>query len=529
MHHAKQGRAVLAICKSIKHVEYLEAQLKAHYDPKKVFTYTGVTTLQEDKVNSGDIILATSIAGRGTDLKTAQEVEDKGGMYVALTFLPETNRVELQNVGRTARSGKKGMAQLILSNADGNSVEALKAERQAKEIKTTQNALEEAKKTLAQDALLEHFCSVTNTYLPSAADCASMDQAATILPKWEQILKTEFTDHIIDEQFQKWIVQSKQAWHNLFSGGDIPYSDQLDKDLSSKKEAFRSAYRNKLLEDFQSAHPMLSSALLSSLQNGEPFTPNRSALAEQYDWGSFERKAVEERWGIWLKAQHAGAADHAAQDRLALFQRFDAEFAVQLAQDAHRDQLIKNPHFYTLKGNKLQANGSVKDAAICYDRAIALDPIFSLHSRYNKARALLSSKENKGDNQKEAYKELETAKSLIDTLYRPNLMAFHGLVGHGKANTHTVMAIQHDLDIVAQQEKYIQQALEVLREAGATRNKKLVNVALTNQSLGATFKDSNSAIAHGKAIREAGLKGLSDLFTIKKAPLILCLASSLWP
>ncbi|MCT4697482.1 hypothetical protein [Candidatus Cardinium sp. TP] len=55
MHHAKQGRAVLAICKSIKHVEYLEAQLKAHYDPKKVFTYTGVTTLQEDKVNSGDI------------------------------------------------------------------------------------------------------------------------------------------------------------------------------------------------------------------------------------------------------------------------------------------------------------------------------------------------------------------------------------------------------------------------------------------------------------------------------------------
>ncbi len=68
-------------------------------------------------------------------------------------------------------------------------------------------------------------------------------------------------------------------------------------------------------------------------------------------------------------------------------------------------------------------------------------------------------------------------------------MAFHGLVGHGKARTDTVIAIQHDLDIVSQQEKYIQQALEVLRDAGATRNKKLANVALTNQSLHATFKD----------------------------------------
>ncbi len=469
-------------------------------------------------MNSGEIILATNIAGRGTDLKTSQEVEDKGGMYVAITFLPETNRVELQNVGRTARSGKKGMAQLILSNPDGSSLEDLKAARQAKEIKATQHALEGAKKTLAQDALLEHACTLINKYLPSAADCQSIDQAATILPAWDQMLKTRFTDSIIDEQFQKSIAQSKKEWHNLFSGDEIPYSNQLDADLSSKKDAFRSTYRNKLLEDFQSAHPMLPSSLLSCLQSGAPFKPNRSALAEKYDWGSFERKAVEERWGIWLKAQHVGEEDYSSQDTLPIFQRFDDEFAIQFSKDAHANQLIKNPYFYTLKGNKLRSKGIEKDADICYDRAIQLDLIFSLHSRYNKARALLSCKENKGDNQREAYQALETAKNLIYTLYRPNLMAFHGLVGHGKANTDTVIAIQNDLDIVSQQEKYIQQALEVLRDSGATRNKRLDNVALTNQSLSSTFKDSNAAIAHGKAIREVGLKGLSDLFTIKKVP-----------
>uniref|UniRef100_UPI001FB1D3BB hypothetical protein n=1 Tax=Candidatus Cardinium sp. cByotN1 TaxID=2699439 RepID=UPI001FB1D3BB len=517
LHHAKQGRAVLAICKSIRHAQYLETQLKAHYNPNKVFTYTGVTTLKDDKVNSGDIILATNIAGRGTDLKTSQEVEDKGGLYVAVTFLPETNRVELQNVGRTARSGKKGMAQLILSNPDGSSLEDLKAARQTKEIKTTQHALQEAKKTWAEDALLEHFCSVTNKYLPSASDCRSIDQAETILPRWQQFLNKNFTESIIDEQFQKSVTQAKKSWYSSFSGDEIN-SKQLDAALSLKKEAFRLDYRNKLLADFQSAYPMLPSALLSCLQNGEPFRPNRPPLTEKYNWGSFERKAVEERWGIWLKVQHAREEDYSSQDRLSIFQRFDNEFAVQLDKDARADQLIKNPYFYTLKGNKLLANGRDESADICYDRAIALDDIFSLHSHYNKARALLSCKENKGGNQKEAYQALEIAKSRIYTLYRPNLMAFHGLVGHGKARTDTVIAIQHDLDIVSQQEKYIQQALEVLRDAGATRNKKLANVALTNQSLHATFKDPQAAMAHGKAIREAGLKGLSDLFTIKKIP-----------
>ncbi len=112
---------------------------------------------------------------------------------------------------------------------------------------------------------------------------------------------------------------------------------------------------------------MLPSALLSCLQNGEPFRPNRPPLTEKYNWGSFERKAVEERWGIWLKAQHAREEDYASQDRLSIFQRFDDEFAVQLDKDARADQLIKNPYFYTLKGNKLLANGRDASADICYD------------------------------------------------------------------------------------------------------------------------------------------------------------------
>lgn len=107
-------------------------------------------------------------------------------------------------------------------------------------------------------------------------------------------------------------------------------------------------------------------------------------------------------------------------------------------------------------------------------------------------------------------------------------MAFHGFVGHGKATTHTITAIQNDLNIVSQQENYILKALEVLRDSGATRTKKQVNVTLSNVSLDSIFNDPDAAIAHGKSIRQAGLKGLSELFTIEKNLHILGSKSSVW-
>jgi preprotein translocase subunit SecA len=67
-----------------------------------------------EKINKGEIIIATNLAGRGTDIKT-DEIEKYGGLHIIVTFMPSNERVEEQGFGRTARQGKRGTGQMILN------------------------------------------------------------------------------------------------------------------------------------------------------------------------------------------------------------------------------------------------------------------------------------------------------------------------------------------------------------------------------------------------------------------------------
>lgn len=150
----RQGRAVLVICESINAVEVIEAALN-QAGVTKIKCYTRSDSDEHlaiaEQVDSGDVILATNLAGRGTDIKTTQRVEDKGGLYVCVTFLPHNLRVEEQAFGRTSRQGYKGTAQLIVKIqeavlrlaqypdlGDADTMENLKAWRNAVEEKTLQ-------------------------------------------------------------------------------------------------------------------------------------------------------------------------------------------------------------------------------------------------------------------------------------------------------------------------------------------------------------------------------------------------------
>lgn len=61
-----------------------------------------------DVVDECEIVLATNIAGRGTDLKATQNLIQNGGLHVIVAFMPKNLRVEMQARGRAGRNGAPG-------------------------------------------------------------------------------------------------------------------------------------------------------------------------------------------------------------------------------------------------------------------------------------------------------------------------------------------------------------------------------------------------------------------------------------
>lgn len=67
----------------------------------------------EDEVGPGQVIVATNLAGRGTDFKLSKQLEQNGGLHVIISYVPPNARVEAQAEGRTARSGQPGSYQFV--------------------------------------------------------------------------------------------------------------------------------------------------------------------------------------------------------------------------------------------------------------------------------------------------------------------------------------------------------------------------------------------------------------------------------
>lgn len=113
----KKERGILIICESIAVVEEVAAHLTRSNLTINIKKYTLNDCAQErelERINPGEVIIATNLAGRGTDIN-ADAIEAYGGMSVLLTFLPDNQRVEDQAFGRTSRGHRCGTGRMLLN------------------------------------------------------------------------------------------------------------------------------------------------------------------------------------------------------------------------------------------------------------------------------------------------------------------------------------------------------------------------------------------------------------------------------
>ncbi|XP_062704579.1 uncharacterized protein LOC134286896, partial [Aedes albopictus] len=514
LYHAQNNRAVLVICKYITQARNIANLLRKVHDSRKIFIYTGEETkFEKNAVDSGEIIVATNIAGRGTDIKTSKNVEKHGGMCVLVTFLPESFRVEMQNVGRTAREGKRGMAQLITHDVGNLPMESLKKMRQEREAKAITAAINDAKKMLIQDCLFSRFCLLENELLPSMDETRKMHIWDLLIVGWIDYSANHLDSRKISEKVKIWEEELVSAALNSLSTeerGKLTEEDMQDLRSQAKTKVAKElpAFKERYAENVWKQYCTNQSSLkqpdqLRAFRNGEKFNPKVSELALRFGWGTFERKALEESWGLWLKSK-LFEDETSTEEAIVMFRD---EFEDTTHQRASLDKLVRNPFFYVLKGNEQLYARHFENAIMCYDRAIDLDPVFSVNARYCKAQTLLSYSENKGIKQQDALDELRKAEDLIKSVYRPNLLTFNTLINQHQCLEQTSQHVQHQLDILSQQEDYIRQAREVIAMAQKNNN----NVKVTLKHLYDVLSED-----HAKAIREAYGNGLKKLYTIEE-------------
>nr|CAH0102701.1 unnamed protein product [Daphnia galeata] len=174
------NRSIVIFCRSIEDVnqvyQYLRSVIQVLSDDKRIHRYARdyekFRFEKEPGLDVGNVIVATNLAGRGTDIKLSPTLKANGGLHICLTCFPENERVEEQAMGRAARKGELGSGILILCEPQmGHQVEesgtseewgiekifVMKEERAWKERQRISRMKKDFNNMEMLDELIQHF------------------------------------------------------------------------------------------------------------------------------------------------------------------------------------------------------------------------------------------------------------------------------------------------------------------------------------------------------------------------------------
>jgi len=117
----QKGQPVLVGTTSVEESETLARMLKRQKIPHNVLNAKQHQKEAEVITRAGNrsgVTIATNMAGRGTDIKLAQGINDLGGLFILGTSRAESRRIDLQLRGRAGRQGDSGESIFYLSLED---------------------------------------------------------------------------------------------------------------------------------------------------------------------------------------------------------------------------------------------------------------------------------------------------------------------------------------------------------------------------------------------------------------------------
>lgn len=117
----KQGQPVLLGTVAVETSEYISNLLKKRgirHDVLNAKNHEREAEIVANAGQKGEVTIATNMAGRGTDIKLGEGVEEIGGLAVIGTERHESRRIDDQLRGRSGRQGDKGDSRFYLSLQD---------------------------------------------------------------------------------------------------------------------------------------------------------------------------------------------------------------------------------------------------------------------------------------------------------------------------------------------------------------------------------------------------------------------------
>ena len=131
---SEAGRPVLIGTTNVEISELLGKMLSIRKIPHNVLNakqHKKEADIVAEAGNSGQVTIATNMAGRGTDIKLSDEVKKAGGLAIVGTERHDSRRVDRQLRGRAGRQGDPGSSQFYVSLED-NLMRLFGSERIAK-------------------------------------------------------------------------------------------------------------------------------------------------------------------------------------------------------------------------------------------------------------------------------------------------------------------------------------------------------------------------------------------------------------